>query len=199
MVLEICFLFERQWLPAKFPFNFFHSIVFLLLFSNSFVLEAKLINSHVANLNASCFEEEKKALLKFKALQILRGMFSSWVGQNCWKWVGISCGNQTGNVIKLSLSNISSTQTCLSGELDHSLLNLTYLHHLDLSHNSFNGTPIPSFIGSLNKLRYLDLSHSIFGGMSLVILVIYQTCSTLTPHNNVISIEAMGFRFELAW
>ncbi|PRQ43629.1 putative non-specific serine/threonine protein kinase [Rosa chinensis] len=142
------------------------SLVFLLFFTKPFVLEATLINSHVVNFTAACIEEEKKALLKFKlGLKDPAGMLSSWVGEDYCKWMGISCSNQIGNVIKLSLSNIYSTRTCLSGELDDSLLNLTYLNYLDLSYNSFNGIPIPSFIGSLKKLRYLDLSHSSFGGM----------------------------------
>ncbi|KAJ0778324.1 putative non-specific serine/threonine protein kinase [Helianthus annuus] len=51
----------------------------------------------------------------------------------------------------------------IKGKISPSLLNLSYLERLDISHNSFHG-PIPMFIGSLTKLRYLDLSNNSFYG-----------------------------------
>ncbi|KAJ9553491.1 hypothetical protein OSB04_017536 [Centaurea solstitialis] len=49
----------------------------------------------------------------------------------------------------------------LRGEISDSLVNLSYLNHLDLSSNYFNGT-IHKSIGSLTQLRYLDLSKNFF-------------------------------------
>ncbi|GJS54825.1 leucine-rich repeat-containing protein [Tanacetum coccineum] len=49
----------------------------------------------------------------------------------------------------------------VAGEISFSLLNLTYLNHLDLSFCSFHGT-IPPFIGSMTHLTYLDLSDNEF-------------------------------------
>ncbi|CAI9285995.1 unnamed protein product [Lactuca saligna] len=69
------------------------------------------------------------------------------------------CNNQTCHVIGLDIFGSST----LGGEISHSLLNLTYLNHLDLSRNSFHGT-IPSFIGSMTRLRYLNLSYNSFYG-----------------------------------
>ncbi|XP_056165268.1 receptor-like protein EIX1 [Syzygium oleosum] len=54
---------------------------------------------------------------------------------------------------------------CLSGQVSPSLLDLKYLTYLDLSHNNFQGSPIPSFIGSLKRLTYFDLSQASFGGL----------------------------------
>ncbi|RWR87975.1 leucine-rich repeat receptor protein kinase MSP1-like protein [Cinnamomum micranthum f. kanehirae] len=55
-------------------------------------------------------------------------------------------------------------RSCLSGEINPSLVELKYLKHLDLSLNCFGGIGIPNFIGSFNQLRYLNLSSAGFGG-----------------------------------
>ncbi|XP_023749500.2 receptor-like protein EIX2 [Lactuca sativa] len=108
-----------------------------------------------------CLDKERDALLLFKApLQDPDGRLSSWTAEehDCCKWSGITCNNQTGHVTELDMGFYG-----LGGEISHSLLNLTYLNHLHLSGNSFNGT-IPTFIGSMTELRYLDLSfNSLYG------------------------------------
>ncbi|RWR91798.1 LRR receptor-like kinase resistance protein [Cinnamomum micranthum f. kanehirae] len=55
-------------------------------------------------------------------------------------------------------------RSCISGEINPSLLELKYLKHLDLSINCFGGRVIPKFMGSFKNLRYLNLSASGFGG-----------------------------------
>ena len=98
---------------------------------------------------------------------------SSWVGEDCCKWYGVGCSNQTCNIIKLDLKSpffcdLMSGDTsivCLGGVLSPSLLYLKYLNYLDLSNNKFQGIPIPNFIGSLNKSSYLNLSYASFAGM----------------------------------
>ncbi|KAJ9553371.1 hypothetical protein OSB04_017416 [Centaurea solstitialis] len=60
-----------------------------------------------------------------------------------------SSGNQLAAEIDASLG----------GEINPSLVNLSYLNHLDLSFNSFHGT-IPRSIGFLTQLRHLRLSHN---------------------------------------
>ncbi|KAL7594340.1 hypothetical protein Lser_V15G28707 [Lactuca serriola] len=110
-----------------------------------------------------CLDNERDALLLFKApLQDPNGHLSTWrVDQHdCSKWSGITCNNQTGHVTGLHIGLYS-----LIGEISHSLLNLTYLNHLDLFGNSFHGI-IPTFIGSLTRLRYLDLRYnSLYGAI----------------------------------
>ena len=52
----------------------------------------------------------------------------------------------------------------LGGEVRPSLMKLKSLRYLDLSFNSFNGIPIPAFLGSLENLQYLNLSNAGFSG-----------------------------------
>ncbi|XP_023756881.2 receptor-like protein EIX1 [Lactuca sativa] len=108
-----------------------------------------------------CLDNERDALLLFKApLQDPNGHLSTWRFDqlDCCKWSGVTCNNQTGHVTWLHIDSYG-----LVGEISHSLLNLTYLNHLDLSRNSFHGT-IPTFIGSLRELIFLDLSYnSLYG------------------------------------
>ncbi|XP_003633782.1 receptor-like protein EIX2 [Vitis vinifera] len=121
----------------------------------------------------NCLEVEKEGLLKFKqGLTDPSGRLSSWVGEDCCKWRGVSCYNRTGRVIKLKLGNPfpnslegDRTASELGGEINPSLLSLKYLNYLDLSKNNFEGMEIPKFIGSLRKLRYLNLSGASFGGI----------------------------------
>ncbi|KAL8227275.1 hypothetical protein R6Q57_017107 [Mikania cordata] len=77
---------------------------------------------------------------------------------DCCSWSGVACNDKTGHVASLDLSLGN-----LEGNISPSLLNLSYLNHIDLQGNSFNG-PIPMFIGSMTQLRYLDLSSNVFNG-----------------------------------
>ncbi|GKE45874.1 leucine-rich repeat-containing protein, partial [Tanacetum coccineum] len=132
----------------------------------------------------TCIDKERQALLDFKApLQDPYNMLSTWRPEeedDCCQWLGVTCNNQTGHVTELDL-----TLYGLGGEISLSLLNLTYLNHLDLSYNSFHGT-IPMFIwthltflslagndftgtitesiGNMTQLTYLDLDGNYFHG-----------------------------------
>ncbi|KAK2447516.1 receptor protein EIX2 [Trifolium repens] len=123
------------------------------------------------NVGTLCIKEERMTLLKIKKdLSDPSNCLSTWIGKDCCNWIGIQCDNQTGHILKLDLqqyricTDVSSTSP-LSGKINPSLNNLTYLNHLDLSYNNFQGVPIPEFFGSLNKLNYLDLSNANFSGM----------------------------------
>uniref|UniRef100_A0A2N9H6Y0 Leucine-rich repeat-containing N-terminal plant-type domain-containing protein n=1 Tax=Fagus sylvatica TaxID=28930 RepID=A0A2N9H6Y0_FAGSY len=158
------------------------SLIFLLLLTEFLSLEAIWSNSSVGNATVGCIEMEREALLKFKeGLKDPSRRLSSWVGEDCCKWLGVGCNNRTGNVRKLDLKTplpfffdplhgdfgyYTSTVSCkpLVGVLSPSLLELNYLNYLDLSNNDFQGMPIPNFIGSLNKLSYLNLSSANFSG-----------------------------------
>ncbi|PQQ00702.1 hypothetical protein Pyn_17898 [Prunus yedoensis var. nudiflora] len=116
-----------------------------------------------ANLGVPyCKEIERRALLKFKQdLNDSSNLLSSWVGEgDCCHWAGVVCHNLTGHVSELHLGT-----HYLSGKINHSLLNLKNLNYLDLSKNSFDGSQIPDFFGSLTSLRYLDLSQADFQGV----------------------------------
>nr|CAD1820668.1 unnamed protein product [Ananas comosus var. bracteatus] len=118
---------------------------------------------------SGCMEIERNALLTFKAGMVdPRNFLSSWEGEDCCKWRGVVCSNITGHVVKLNLRNpcdiFFEECSCLSGEINPSLLLLSNLEHLDLSMNNFSENSIPPYLGSFKNLRYLNLSYLNFGG-----------------------------------
>ncbi|XP_062079911.1 receptor-like protein EIX1 [Humulus lupulus] len=142
----------------------------LIILINIFLVEATFTNVTSTKKKSSslCVENEKKALLSFKHdLVDPLNMLASWVanGDDCCKWTGIVCDNTTGHVEQLLLANHLYDQNgALSGKVNPSLLNLSYLTHLDPSYNNFGGTQIPSFFGSLTSLKYLNLTQAGFEG-----------------------------------
>nr|GEX62428.1 putative leucine-rich repeat protein, plant-type [Tanacetum cinerariifolium] len=110
-----------------------------------------------------CIEKERQALLDFKVpLHDPSDMLSTWRPEDddCCQWFGVTCNNQTGHVTELTLwGGLDS----LEGEITLSLLNLTYLNHLDLFGNSFHGT-FPKFIRSMTHLTFLSLAFNEFTG-----------------------------------
>ncbi|CAL9054569.1 unnamed protein product, partial [Musa banksii] len=116
-----------------------------------------------------CVEGERDALLDFKTgiVKDPSSRLSSWRGRvDCCRWSGVVCDNRTGHVVELNLQNSDPyySETSIGGEIRPSLLLLTHLERLNLSHNDFGGIQIPKFLGSLTELTYLDLSWSNFGG-----------------------------------
>ncbi|KAB1203105.1 Receptor-like protein 12 [Morella rubra] len=127
-----------------------------------------------------CSEVERKALLSLKeSLLDPSGRLSSWVGEDCCKWIGVGCENRTQHVVKLDLKNPlpvakfdfqyerreALNKSSLGGRISPSLLDLKNLSYLDLSLNNFGGNNIPEFLGSLQSLSYLNLSFSFFAGV----------------------------------
>ncbi|XP_068304492.1 receptor-like protein EIX2 [Pyrus communis] len=141
----------------------------LIILSGFLFFETTKLGSCSADRNVGCKETERKALLELKAgLTDPSGRLSSWVGEDCCNWSGVGCNNVTGRVTMLNLRNEFSdgedgTLLAFGGEINHSLLVLKDLIHLDLSMNNFEGVRIPNFIGSLEKLEYLNLSSASFG------------------------------------
>ncbi|CDP05552.1 unnamed protein product [Coffea canephora] len=128
--------------------------------------------------NFTCIESERQALLQFRdSLIDESNRLSSWIGEDCCSWDGISCHKTTGHVVTLDLRNLKQPETyetyntsyhcrsCLAGDqLSPSLVNLINLRYLDLSVNNFSGLQIPTFLGLLKDLRYLNLSSAGFVG-----------------------------------
>ena len=56
------------------------------------------------NPNVLCLEREREALLTFKQGIINHSnRLSSWIGEECCMWTGISCDNITARIIHLNL------------------------------------------------------------------------------------------------
>ncbi|CAB4276880.1 unnamed protein product [Prunus armeniaca] len=152
---------------------------FLIFFlASSYPHTSKLHFGDALPNSKPCIDEERRALLAFKQdLTDHSGRLSSWVGQACCQWKGISCNNITGHVQKIDLQNTYTytlsvfngewdemENSSLGGKINPSLLSLKHLSYLDLSRNDFKGIPIPTFFGQLKSLRYLNISHASFGG-----------------------------------
>ncbi|KAI9084216.1 hypothetical protein K1719_033887 [Acacia pycnantha] len=128
------------------------------------------------NSSVGCLEQERQALLKFKATLIDPSKrLSSWdSSSDCCHWNAVTCDTVTGHVLKLDLRNpcySSSTEFCDYSQqsvaalhVDQSLVQLEHLSYLDLSGNQFQASPIPLFFASTNQLRYLSLSNANFSG-----------------------------------
>ncbi|KAM3395567.1 receptor-like protein EIX1 [Capsicum galapagoense] len=137
--------------------------IFVMLSVNCVVV----FSSRVGDENIKCLHTEKEALLTFKReLLDVDGRLSSWgnegFNQDCCSWRGVSCDNQTGNVIGLDLRgpsgpNASVAIAPLTGKISPALQELKQLKYLDISYNRISGG-IPDFFASLSKLEYLNLS-----------------------------------------
>ncbi|KAK9664138.1 hypothetical protein RND81_14G021500 [Saponaria officinalis] len=147
---------------------FLFVIVLLQIFQSSLCVHAKELESLGF---IRCKKHELEALLKFKQsfTEDPLNRLSSWVGDDCCQWLGVTCDNVTYNVVKLNLRSQSqyvclpdSTVSLQSSGVSSALLELKLLTHLDLSGNNFSGSRIPEFIGSFKHLRYLNLSNAGF-------------------------------------
>ncbi|KAF4361039.1 hypothetical protein F8388_016848 [Cannabis sativa] len=130
-------------------------------------LDSECVHNHIHQLNVTCSEYEKNALLDFKTGLIdplnKLGSWNNGSSNNCCQWWGIGC-NKAGAVITVDLRNRYHNSN-LSGEIRPSLAKLESLRHLDLSNNSFKGIPIPVFFGFFKHLRYLSLYNAGFSGL----------------------------------
>jgi hypothetical protein len=109
-----------------------------------------------------CILSERDALLDFKkGLTDPGNYLSSWQGDDCCAWTGISCSKRNGHVVELWLDDAVAA---LGGKISSSLLALRHLKSLSLQENDFGGAPIPEFIGSFKHMEYLSLSFANFSG-----------------------------------
>ena len=90
---------------------------------------------------------------------------NTWRGNDCCRWKGVLCSSRTSHVVELDLSSEDypyNWSLQLHGEMTSSIVTLRHLRYSDITFNDFNGTRIPSFLGTLRNLRYLNLSHANF-------------------------------------
>ncbi|GLT67134.1 hypothetical protein SLA2020_394630 [Shorea laevis] len=144
----------------------FHAM--LVLVAVLFFGAAEFRSSRITSF--SCIEGEREALLKFKrCFNDSSDILSSWKGNDCCEWRGVTCDKNSGHVVSLQLRGSISDQSQLYliddvEEVVSGLLKLRYLEHLDLSGNNVNNNLIPPSFGLMKQLRYLNLSSMNFKG-----------------------------------
>ncbi|XP_074282169.1 receptor-like protein EIX2 isoform X2 [Silene latifolia] len=156
-----------------------------------------------------CKKDEQQALLKFKQSFSKDPMnrLSSWVGEDCCQWHGVTCDNVTHNVVKLNLRTVFASclpypqVSMLSSGLSLALLELKNLTHLDLSGNDFSGSRIPEFIGSLRHLSEQNLYGKALGWASGLLKLqsfdmsghnLYQAHDTIKVLSTLPSLSALS-------
>ncbi|CAI9768671.1 unnamed protein product [Fraxinus pennsylvanica] len=105
----------------------------------------------------SCNELDRDSLLSFyKHVSFPPSEIPlNWSSVDCCKWDGVTC-NRDSRVTHLSIPGKR-----ISGTITPFLGNLTFLSHLNLSHNQFSGTfPFTVF----RTLKSLDLSYNLLSG-----------------------------------
>ena len=155
-----------------------------------------------------CHDSENSALLQFKQSFLFDEVacddpfaylkVSTWIshgegeGSDCCSWDGVECDRVTGHVIGLHLAT-----SCLYGSINSSntLFNLVHLKRLDLSHNHFNYSEIPSAVGRLSRLTSLNLSYSGFSGqIPMELLALSKLVFLDLSANPMLQLEKSGFR-----
>ncbi|XP_048610902.1 receptor like protein 27-like isoform X1 [Brassica napus] len=121
-------------------------ISLFVIFTSSFTLVVGL---------SGCHPDQIHALNQFK---------NEFDSRNCNQTDylnGVQCDNATGAVTELQLPS-----GCLTGVLkpNSSLFHLRHLRHLNLSHNNFTSSSLPSEFSNLSRLEVLSLSSNSFIG-----------------------------------
>ncbi|KAK8986521.1 hypothetical protein V6N11_010077 [Hibiscus sabdariffa] len=181
-----------------------------LEFMNLFLLATTILLLQFQGLK-SCVEEERAALLQYKALIESEGydadhLLPSWTDDplsNCCGWERVTCNSSTARVIQLSLDNSRP----FAG--DRVLNSLWYvdlalfqpfvdLNTLDLSSNTIGGWvqnhgKFESYL-RLEKLEMLDLSHNYLNKSSLKQLSALTSLKSLNLSDNNMGGEVFVIR-----
>ncbi|XP_062167818.1 receptor-like protein 43 [Alnus glutinosa] len=166
--------------------RFFLSVsLFYLIFAGFF-----------SSVQSLCHDDESFALLKFKESFTINKSASDdssaypkvllWKHESgdCCRWRGVKCNEDTGHVISLDLSS-----SCLYGSFNSNsnLFQLVHLQSLNLAHNHFNFSRIPTTFRQLSRLTNLNLSRSAFSGL---------ITSEILELSNLVSLD-LSFNYRL--
>ncbi|XVE89217.1 hypothetical protein DITRI_Ditri19aG0132600 [Diplodiscus trichospermus] len=142
--------------PTPSIFSMLHFLINLLLFlSLSFLF--------VSLTHAACNQNDRYSLLAFHSnITAPSSSPLNWSSStDCCFWEGVGCvaSDDDDRVSQLWISSRG-----LTGHLSPSILNLSLLTHLNLSHNRLTGSLPAGFFSSLNQLQFLDLSYNSLNG-----------------------------------
>jgi len=121
------------------------------------------LNSSCRAQNADCAEEDRAALLDFKAgiVQDPTGALQTWTGNDCCRWNGLLCDTHNGRVVNLILNaDQGNSREYMSGTLSDSIGNLSYLNKFIIFSWKYIGGTIPSSISGLSALTHLSLDNN---------------------------------------
>ncbi|XP_073023963.1 tyrosine-sulfated glycopeptide receptor 1-like [Primulina eburnea] len=120
---------------------------------NHFLNVVLIIASVISSCYGSCNELDLDSLSLFN-ISVSAAPPLDWsVSADCCVWEGVGCDSSSGRVTSLWLPSRG-----LVGTIPTSILNLSSLSLLGLSHNGLSG-PLPDgFFSSFNRLRVVDLS-----------------------------------------
>lgn len=127
------------------------AIFVFLFFSSSFPAYASSSAGRVGK------EADELALLAFKSeiTEDPQGVLESWNSTiHFCRWTGVTCAPRHQRVNNLDLGGLR-----LAGSISPHIGNLSFLHLLDLSDNSFYGV-VPSEFGRLVRLQTMNLSFN---------------------------------------
>ncbi|KAM2961377.1 hypothetical protein FF1_030956 [Malus domestica] len=127
--------------------------------AHGFLLIILLFTSIISPNIHACNQNEHSALLSFNLT--LSSPPLNWTSINCCSWEGITC-NPEGRVTHLLLPSKGLDGVIFTSS--SSLGNLTHLTHLNLTHNSLQGSLENKLFESLNSLEILDLSYNLLSG-----------------------------------
>ncbi|XP_060214458.1 probable leucine-rich repeat receptor-like protein kinase At5g63930 isoform X2 [Lycium barbarum] len=120
----------------------------------------------------SCHPNDLKGLQDFKAgiHSDTSGRLGKWKNQDCCKWEGILCSNETGRVVQINLPGLYTSgdapvQSTMVGELSPSITLLNFLEVIDMGELVGLTGEIPPSIGlRLPNLRKLNFLGNKFSG-----------------------------------
>ncbi|KAG8386479.1 hypothetical protein BUALT_Bualt03G0152900 [Buddleja alternifolia] len=138
-----------------------HVFFLVILVTGSMMLPALATSAKI-----QCIDRERQALLKDDLGDVIEGvteretLFSSWESdQDCCKWRGIRCDNETNHVTALDFRRLTDSEWwhVFDGKISSSLLELQHLNYLDLSQIDLNETTkFPEFVVHMSRLKHLS-------------------------------------------
>ncbi|CAL4985797.1 unnamed protein product [Urochloa decumbens] len=127
-----------------------------------------VVSNNQTGAASRCLPGQAAALLRLKrsfaTTKVSNTTFASWrAGTDCCRWDSVKCCGHGGGgrVTSLDLSG----RHLRSAALDPAIFNLTSLRYLNLAHNDFNTSELPSVgFERLTQLTHLNLSNANFSG-----------------------------------